>query len=279
MSQAKTPSNVIIDVFLVLSDGLRLCSRNASALFAILILCLGLAVTLSFGLSQVVLRYGSVSDDGTITFDALPGILFVATTALTVVVPWALVTFASMHICLEDLMQRKSDTVSALLTALKFLPRAIALSFIIGLILSLVTMPAALIVLFSETTLGVAPLLLMWPVFLVATIWGLAPVSMLAEHLNVWQALRRSAKLVKGNRWRVFVVVFAWSAFAGMMSHLTPESSVLLPLASGLFIVMFWSVLSVSLYGQFLRLFPWPGFSVRSASWAREMVDRDAQRN
>jgi hypothetical protein len=226
-------------VFAVVADGATLVRRNAGVLAGVLMPALALAVALPMSIVHLAPLPAA---SGAFTGDALTVAIFAAA-VLCIAVPWALASLAAIRVCLDDLEGRRPGAMAALADAARRLPAAMAL------------------LLATATGMAAGALLFIWPALYLAVIWSLSLVVLAAENLTLWQALRRSARLVAGNGWRVLALLFGWAAFSTAAS-VTVEAATgpdsLLLLVAALCVSTIWSVLAVALYGRRMGLSPQP---------------------
>ncbi|MFN8526730.1 MAG: hypothetical protein U0821_26800 [Chloroflexota bacterium] len=208
----------------ILDESLRLYRRHFVAFF-VTIAVSGVPLTLMTALSGLLLGTESSGTFGSRTSTAI-GTRDVGVIAIIVVagVAWALLTFLGSLAATKlavDLALGKSSTVRSAygMAIRKFVPALAA-----TILMSLATTALSL------TCIGIP-----FAIYLGAG-WALYSVANLMESAGPIAALRRSATLVRGYRWRIILCFFLVSALVSVLTNI-PQSltSVLVMLLTSVF--------------------------------------------
>src|SRR5262245_19060790 len=101
--------------------------------------------------------------------------------------------------------------------AMRLRPVRFGDSLRLGLARALPILGIALIM-FFPLVLGF--ILLVFPMFILLTMWWVATPACVVERTGPWTSLKRSAELTKGHRWKVFGVMFLLAIINGIASQI-----------------------------------------------------------
>ena len=83
-----------------------------------------------------------------------------------------------------------------------------------------VILPLVAVAILQALAVGLGFLLLIIPGFIIWTFTAVVGPVVVAEEVGVRRSFRRSARLVRGNAWRVFLIVFSVELLAGILAVL-----------------------------------------------------------